>query len=345
MENAEREGVAERYSRQIALQEIGEAGQKKLLASKVAVVGLGGLGSVSTLMLSLAGVGFLRLIDLDTVEPHNLHRQALYTMQDLRLPKVEAARNHLSEINPQVQIDAVPENIRQSNVEELIEGVDCVVDGLDNMSTRYILNQACTSMKIPFIYGGAIGLEGNVSVFDPPQTPCLQCVFPDLDDRLLPTCDTRGVLGATVGTIGSVQALEAIKVLADVKDTLRGRLLVADLKGMDFFTLQLYKAPNCPVCGEGAKEVSRRGEQLTWLCGRDTINVNPSEKLSLNLEEAREKVSTSYKILVQSPMVLVFTFKNNVEVSLFRQGRMLLKNISSEDEALKVYSEVIKTIA
>src|SRR3990170_7679939 len=199
------------FSRQIIMKELGVRGQRKLTNAKVAIVGAGGLGTVSSLYLALAGVGYLRLIDQDTVEVQNLHRQILYTVDDLQYPKVEIAVKRLQHLNPLLKAEAVSENLNAANVEKLLAGVDCVVDGLDNMVTRYLVNRVCVKMKIPYVFGAAIGMEGNLSVFSAPETPCLECVMPNLSDSELQACNTRGVLGTTAGIIGAMQAMETIK--------------------------------------------------------------------------------------------------------------------------------------
>lgn len=334
----------EYYARQIVLPELRQEGQEKLWKSVVTVVGLGGLGSVSALYLALAGVGKLRLIDQDTIELHNLHRQALYTFQDLRLPKVEVAAQRLHQVNPEITLEAIPENLRESNVNEIIHGSDCVVDGLDNMVTRYTLNSACYESRIPYLYGGAIGLEGNVSLFHPPGTPCLECLFPGVDDHSLPTCETRGVVGATTGTIGAIQALEAVKFLAGLDGTLAGRLLVCDLRYMEILTIPVSRRRDCPVCGKVPRKVEAREGKLAWLCGHDTVNVNPPKPLRLDLEAVQTALGARYRVLARTPMVIVFQLPDQVEVSLFRQGRMLIKNVSSEEKALQVYSSVIEQL-
>jgi molybdopterin/thiamine biosynthesis adenylyltransferase len=332
------------YSRQIVMPELGQEGQRKLAKSKVALIGLGGLGSISSLYLTLAGVGYLRLVDQDTVELHNLHRQALYDRKDLRYPKVEVAAKRLQEKNPDVRFDVVPENVTRSNVDEFVKDMDCIVDGLDNMSTRYVVNEACFRRGIPYVFGGAIGLEGNVTVFHPPETPCLECVFPGIDDDYVPTCSSRGVIGATPGVIAAIQALETVKILTGIEGTLKNRLLVCDFHRMDFVTIDLIKAPDCKICQTKAEIPEKALEHLTWMCGRNTVNVNPPKPLVINLTEAKEKIGKNYKILVSSPIILVFEYKNGVEVSLFRQGRTLIKNIESEEQALSIYHEVIDRI-
>ncbi|MEM1537904.1 MAG: HesA/MoeB/ThiF family protein [Candidatus Nezhaarchaeales archaeon] len=326
------------YKRQVALAELKREGQEKLRSSKVAIVGIGGLGSVAALYLALAGVGYLRLIDQDTVELHNLHRQILYSMSDLRYPKVEAAMRRINSVNPEPKVEPIPESVRESNVEELVEGVNCVVDGLDNMQTRYLVNRACIKHGIPYVFGGAIGLEGNLSVFMPPETPCLECVFPGLDDALLPTCETRGILGATAGVIGALEAVEAVKLLAGVGGVLKGKLLICDLKSVDFSVIDVYKSPSCKACQ--LKVETPVKYKPTWLCGSNTVNVNPPKPLQVDLQDAFHVLSKTYKILVKSSLVLVFNYDGEVEVSLFKNGRMLIKNVSDECKALKIYEGI-----
>ncbi len=335
--------LGEFYLRQVALSELGVKGQRRLRKSRAVVVGLGGLGSVSALYLTLAGVNYLRLVDQDTVEMHNLHRQALYSQDDLKYPKVEAAAKRLRKINPDVHIEPVTENLRGSNVHELIHDTECVVDGLDNMRTRYILNAECVKNKIPYVYGGAIGLEGNTSVFRPPETACLECVFPGLDDKSLPTCETRGVLGATTGIIGAIQGMEAIKVLAGLEGGLVGELLVCDLRSMDFVTVPLAIRSGCPICQVKAPSREYIEEKLSWLCGTNTVNVNPPKELNLNLRAASKILGKHHRIVVKSPLVLVFS-RDSVEVSLFKNGRMLIKNVSNEEQAEKASVEILKVL-
>jgi len=335
---------SEFYSRQTVLLELGQKGQEKLWRSKVAIVGLGGLGSASALYLALAGVGHLRIVDQDTVELNNLHRQILYSMKDLRYPKVEAAAQKIRQMNPEVKVEAIPETVRESNVDEIVEDTDCVVDGLDNMRTRYVLNRACARKRVPYVFGGAIGIEGNLSVFAPPETPCLECVLPNLDDNLLPTCEVRGVLGATAGIIGTMQAMETIKLLTGIGEPLKGKLMVCDFRDMYFATIDVFKRPDCPVCqGEVAKP-PRAAERLVWLCGRNTVNVNPPKPIEMKLSEAYETLKRHFKVLVKSSLVIVFKYNGGVEVSLFNHGRMLIKNAKDEKSALTVYNRIIREL-
>lgn len=343
MDAAEKKAFAQEfYSRQTILKELGEKGQRQLAKSKVAVVGAGGLGTVSSLYLALAGVGYIRLIDQDTIETHNLHRQILYNTDDLHYPKTEVAAKKLEKLNPLITVEAIPENVNAGNVERLLDGVDCVVDGLDNMVTRYLVNRACVKSKTPYVFGAAIGIEGNLSVFAPPETGCLECLMPNLSDADLLTCSTRGVLGATTGIIGSLQAMETIKLLAGIGSTLKGKLLVCDFSDMDFTSIDISKSTRCPVCHGDLASVAG-GERLVWLCGRDTANINPEKPLKLNLEEIYPMVNKRFNVSLKSRLALMFDYKG-YEVSLFNGGRMLIKNIASEKEALKAYREIISTL-
>ncbi len=327
--------AAEFYSRQRILTELGPRGQEKLRTAEVAVIGLGGLGSVSALYLALAGVGKLTLVDQDTVEMNNLHRQVLYSVSDLRYPKVEAAARRIQQINPEVKVNPIPDNIRAENVSAALTGSDCVVDGLDNMETRYVINRFCTEKQIPLIFGGAIGMEGNVATLKVPETPCLECFLPDLLDTELPTCDTRGVLGATTGIIGAIQALEAIKAIAEIEPQSKGKLMVFDFAQSEFRTIELRIRTDCNVCQITAPTVAAYPSKLAWLCGSNTANVNPETPLSLDLPKIATSISHKHTLLLTTPMVIVFDYMGH-EVSLFRKGRMLIKNVKDEAEALTI---------
>jgi len=266
----------------------------------------------------------------------------LYTFRDLRFPKVEAAAKRVKQINPEVKVEPIPENVRETNVEEIIGDMDCVVDGLDNIRTRHLLNRVCVKKKVPYVYGAAIGIEGYLSVFNSPETPCLACVFPNLDDRNLPTCETRGVLGATTGIIGTMEAMEAIKILAGIGDTLKNTLLVCDFYDMYMAKVDIFKNPECPVCGEAKPEKGVEvTEQLVWLCGQNTVNVNPRKPLRLSINDVYNRLSKRFEVLLKSSFIVVFKH-NDAEVSLFKGGRALIKNVKSEKDALEVYKSVMK---
>jgi len=343
MPKAQKESLHDEfYSRQIILKELGRKGQRKLAQSKVAVVGMGGLGTVSSLYLALAGVGCLRLIDQDTVEMHNLHRQVLYSPEDLRYPKVEVSAKRLEKTNPLVEVEPVPENLNATNVEKLLSGMDCVVDGLDNMHTRFLVNRACARLRIPYVFGAAIGIEGNLSVFAPPETPCLECIFTNINYGRLLTCDVRGVLGVTAGIIGTMQAMETMKVLTGIGSPLKGKLMICDFSDMYFTTVDIFKRENCPAC-KGAVSLPKMREKLVWLCGSKTANVNPEKTFKMDLNEVYESVKQHHRVRVRSSLAIIFDYKN-YEISMFNGGRMLIKNVDDEESALKVYREVLQKL-
>ena len=327
------------YSRQMVMKELGRKGQKKLAGSKVAVVGLGGLGTASSLYLALAGVGYLRLIDQDVVELHNLHRQILYGMGDVDYPKVEASASRLEKTNPLVKVEPVAENLNVDNVKRLLSGVDCVVDGLDNMRTRYLVNRVCARKRIPYVFGAAVGVEGNLSVFSPPETACLECVFPNVKDSDLMGCDVRGVLGATAGIVGTMQAMETIKVLTGIGSALRNKLLICDFADVYFTVIDVFKDLRCPACGGVSLRLPKRMEKVVWLCGERTANVNPEKPMKRGLDELYGSIRRLFKVRVKSRFAILFDYEG-FEVTLFRGGRMLIRNVPSEEVALTVYREV-----
>ncbi len=328
------------YARQVVMKEFGNDGLKKLARSRVAVIGLGGLGTVSSLYLALAGVGHLRLIDQDTVEISNLHRQVLYTPQDLHFPKVEASAKRLERTNPFVKVEPVPENLNARNVEKLLSGMDCVVDGLDSMHVRYIVNRACVKLGIPYVFGAAVGLEGNLSVFASPGTPCLECVLPDVEDDLLSTCDVRGVLGATAGIVGTIQAMETVKVLAGMGSALKGKLMICDFNDMYFTTVDIYRKGNCPACqAKKTDALTSETDKLVWLCGRNTVNVNPDKPMKISFNHICDIVKKNFRVRVTSHLAIVFDYRS-FEISLFNGGRMLIKNVKDEETAQEVYGAV-----
>ena len=325
------------------MRELGQEGQDKLTHASVAIIGLGGLGAVAAAYLTMAGVGRIRLVDQDTVETHNLQRQILYGIDDVRAPKVEAAARRLKTLNPQVHLEQVAENVREANVDAIVSDCDCIVDGLDNMATRYIINRASVKHSIPYVFAGAIGMEGNISVFRPPATPCLECIMPGLDDASLPTCETRGVLGTTTGSIGALEAAETIKLLAGIQPLLEGKLLVCDLREMDFRAIDIQIRRDCKVCQ--LKQPIREAEQerLSWLCGDNTVNVNPSKQLKIDLRSVPRRLGKSAKVHLRTPMAVVFQY-DSYEVTLFTHGRMLIKGISSEQDAIDVYRKVMDKV-
>jgi adenylyltransferase/sulfurtransferase len=242
-----------RYSRQILLPQVGIEGQQKLLAARVLIIGVGGLGSPVAMYLAASGVGQLVLVDHDKVELSNLQRQIVHTTEHLGLSKVTSAQHMLAALNPEVQVTAIAAQLDPEALVEQVQAADAVVDCSDNFATRFALNRVCVANKTPLISGAAIRLEGQVAVFRPERAdnPCYRCLYKDMDE-LGESCSQTGVLAPLVGIIGSIQATEAIKVLLDIGDTLTGRLLVLDALNMEWRSIKLRKDPDCPVCGSAA---------------------------------------------------------------------------------------------
>lgn len=245
------EAQRDRYSRHIMLDEVGAAGQAKLLASRVLLLGAGGLGSPAALYLAAAGVGTLGLVDADVVDASNLQRQIIHSTSRLGTPKVESAAVAIRDLNPDVEVVAFQERLDSSNVDRIFEGFDIVVDGCDNFPTRYLVNDASVWKNIPVVHGSIFRFDGQVTTFMPNQGPCYRCLYPEPPPPdLAPSCAEAGVLGILPGIVGTLQATEAIKYLLGQGDLLQGRLLTYDSLRMKFRQLKLRRDPDCPVCGE-----------------------------------------------------------------------------------------------
>jgi len=242
---------ADRYARHLMLPEVGEKGQRKLLESKVMVIGAGGLSSPAALYLAAAGVGTIGIVDFDLVDASNLQRQILHSTERVGAPKVESARRTLNAINPDVEIIAHRARIDASNAESLLEGYDVIVDGSDNFPTRYLINDASLRLGIPVAHGSIFRFDGQASFFVPYQGPCYRCIFPEAPPpELAPNCAEAGVLGVLPGIIGSIQATETIKHLLGIGESLNGRLLVYDALDQSFTEVKARRRPDCPACAD-----------------------------------------------------------------------------------------------
>ena len=239
-----------RYARHILLDEFGIEGQERLLASRVLIVGAGGLGSPAALYLASAGVGRIVLADDDVVDVSNLQRQILHTTDRVDWPKAESGYKTLMQINPHIQVDALVQRLDGQALSDQVAQADVVLDCCDNFATRHAVNRACIEHGKPLVSGAAIRFSGQISVFDLrlPDAPCYHCLFPEGDDVHELRCATTGVLGPLVGIVGSMQAAEAIKVISGMGQTLTGRLLCLDALSMEWNTIRFRRDPACPVC-------------------------------------------------------------------------------------------------
>lgn len=240
-----------RYSRHLIMPEVGMSGQKKLKTASVLLIGAGGLGSPLAMYLAAAGVGRLGLVDYDTVDFSNLHRQIIHGTKDVGRLKLESAKDRILDINPHVQVDTYEVPLTSANALELFAPYDIVIDGTDNFPTRYLTNDACVLLGKPNVYGSIFRFEGQASVFYAKEGPCYRCLFPEPPPPgLVPSCAEGGVLGVLPGTIGAIQATEAIKLILGVGEPLIGRLLLYDATTMTFDEVRLRKNPDCPICGD-----------------------------------------------------------------------------------------------
>ncbi len=241
-----------RYSRHILLDQVGVAGQQRLAAARVLVIGAGGLGSPAALYLAAAGIGTLGIADLDRVEEHNLQRQLLHDTSSLGRAKTSSAADRLRALNPHIRVVEHPDGITPQNAAQIFAGYDVILDGTDNFTARYVNNDAAVLARKPLVFGSVFKFEGQVAVFDPARGgPCYRCLFPEPPPPgSVPGCGEAGVLGAVCGVIGSLQALEAIKLTTGIGEPLVGRLLTYEALGQRFETLSLPRDPSCPVCGQ-----------------------------------------------------------------------------------------------
>lgn len=246
-----REDQIERYSRQIILPNVGGKGQEKFLNAKILIIGAGGLGSPCALYLASAGIGKIGIVDSDVVELSNLQRQILHSTKDVARPKVESAKERLIAINPDIEIIPYKIRLTSENILEVIKDYDIIVDGSDNFSTRYLVNDACIFSNKPFSHGSIFRFDGQVTTIIPGKGPCYRCLFAlPPPPGVMPSCQEAGVLGAVVGVIGTIQANEVLKYILGTGNLLIGRLLVFNALDSSFKQVKVPRDPKCPVCGE-----------------------------------------------------------------------------------------------
>ena len=247
----------ERYSRHMLVPEIGAEGQQKLLDAKVLLLGAGGLGSPTALYLAAAGVGTIGIVDDDVVDLSNLQRQVIHTTDRIGVPKVDSAEQAMTELNPDVDVVKYQKRLDGSNIMEIVDGYDVVVDGADNFPTRYLLNDASVRLQIPVVSASILGFDGQLSVFAPYKGPCYRCLYPvPPPAEMAPSCGANGVLGVLPGTMGLLQATEVIKIITGAGEPLIGRLLLYEALGATFTELKVHRDPECAICSRPSDEIS-----------------------------------------------------------------------------------------
>jgi molybdopterin/thiamine biosynthesis adenylyltransferase/rhodanese-related sulfurtransferase len=247
----------ERYGRHLLLPELGAEGQARLLDAKVLLLGAGGLGSPTALYLAAAGVGTLGIVDDDDVDLSNLQRQVIHTTRGVGTPKVDSAEAAINALNPDVEVVKYPVRLDASNIMEIIQGYDVIVDGVDNFPTRYLLNDATVRLGIPVVSASILGFDGQLSIFAPHDGPCYRCLYPvPPPAELAPSCGANGVLGVLPGTMGLLQATEVVKLVAGIGEPLIGRLLLYEALSATFTELKVRRDPECPICSRDPEEIT-----------------------------------------------------------------------------------------
>ncbi|QQE11613.1 ThiF family adenylyltransferase [Planctomycetota bacterium] len=359
----------QRYHRQMLLPDIGEQGQKLISSSTALVVGCGALGCMIASMLVRAGIGKIILVDRDFVDLTNLQRQVLFNEDDVNagLPKAIAAKEKLSRINANVEIQAEVADINFMNIETYLKDCDIVIDGVDNFETRYIVNDAAIKHAIPYVYGGAVGTTGTIYPILPhtkdqsaswetePETsiagPCLRCIHENMPaPGSTPTCDTAGVLGPIVSIIANLQVTEAIKILTKNWSKVSRSMQFIDLwqnQFKQFDIASLYEAGDCVCCKQHNYEFldGIHGSRTTTMCGREAVQILPTEgQWNLNLEQLKQKLESTLTLTKANPFMLQLDIKeaeNTYELTIFKDGRAMVRGTRDENIAKSIYAKYI----
>jgi len=339
--------VNERYSRQILFQEIGTAGQDRLLESRALIIGCGALGSAQAEALGRAGVGHLRIADRDFVEESNLQRQTMFTESDAdeRLPKAVAAANHLKQINSEIEVEPIVVDVNHSNIERLLDDCDVVLDGTDNFATRYLTNDACVKHRLPWIYGAAVGSYGVTMTIRPHQTACLRCVFDETPVAAsAPTCDTVGVIMPIINIVAAVQVTEAIKLLTLRFTELHNALLQFDVWRNEWRQINPGKPrSDCPTCGLSYFESLQpeTSEAAAVLCGRDAVQILPARPTTVDFQILASRLQRSGEVKYNDYLLRFRT--GEYELTVFHDARSIIRGTEEISTARSLYAKYIGT--
>ncbi len=324
-----------RYARHLILDEVGEEGQEKLLASRVLVVGAGGLGSPLLLYLAAAGIGTLGIIDHDTVDLTNLQRQIAHATERIGMAKVESARQAIAAVNPEIRVESHAMALDATNVAALVAGYDLIADGSDNFATRYLLTDACFAAKKPLVAAALAPFDGQLSTYKPylgAGHPCYRCLFREAPPPdLVPRCETAGILGAVAGVVGTLQAVEILKELLGIGDGLSGTLLMYDALGARFQRIKLPKDPDCPTCGAGATVTTIRPATLADLAAVERIVAASYEKYIARIGKKPGPMLDDYRRRIAEGAVSVASAEGAVAgliVLLPESDHLLLDNVA-----------------
>ena len=337
----------DRYSRQIMLEEIGYNGQLAIGRAKICVVGAGGLGNPIAARLVGMGVGTLRLVDRDVIELSNLHRQVLFVEDDVGRVKVEAAADHLREMNSSVKIEPLAVSVNMYNAPDIVDGCDVVIDALDSVDARYALNRACVKKGIPFVTGAAVATTGQVFTVLPGKTACYHCMFPELDEDSMPTCSIEGVHPPILSMVSAIEVAEAIAIVQGKKPTLSERMLHMDIRDLDFSFTRTFRAEECSVCGSGQEqEISRQEMIVEELCGRGrgkrTFSLTPTQKTDLDVSRITRTAEGSGFIVDDQGELGLSVRTNDIAASFMKGGSAVVVGPRDEKEALEIYRSFLR---
>jgi adenylyltransferase/sulfurtransferase len=336
--------VLDRYSRQTLFGPIGKEGQQQLLASSVAIIGCGALGTVLANNLCRAGIGHMVIADRDYIELNNLQRQILFDEDDIarRLPKAIAAADRLRRVNSDIKIEALVEDINADGIESLVQSVDLVLDATDNFETRYLLNDVSVKYSRPWIYSGVIASYGVTMNIIPGDTPCLRCIFPEIPmPGTTPTCDTAGVLNGIVGAIAGVASTEAIKLLLKSEKVSRAMFWM-DLWENTSERIELPRQPDCPACGQHHYEFldSLSGMNSTSLCGRNAVQVRGGRRGDrIDLPDLASRLQPAGQVTYNDYLLRFLV--DSYELTIFPDARAIIKGTDDEQVARSVYARYV----
>jgi molybdopterin-synthase adenylyltransferase len=334
----------EKYSRQMLFAGIGPQGQAKLFASRAAIVGCGAIGAAAANLLVRAGVGHLRIIDRDFVEPSNLQRQTLFDESDAAqaLPKAIAAERKLRSINSSISVEGVVADLNPQNAEELLGGVDLLLDGADNFETRFLINDFAVKSGTPWIYAAGVASYGLTMTIRPGLTPCLACLLETANAGLglEETCDTIGVLGPIVNLIASLEAAEALKLLAGREDALHGRLISCDVWSGRMQSIRVARTPDCRACAKHEfTYLEGESQPHITMCGRDSVQIHERSR-AIDLSALRARLSPIAAEVRQNDFLLRFRIAP-YEMTVFADGRAILKGTQDPSVARSLYARYI----
>ncbi len=337
-----------RYARQMIHPAIGEEGQRALGAARVLIVGCGALGTHIADTLARAGVGFLRIVDRDFVELHNLQRQVLFDEDDLQggTPKALAATAKLRRINSRIAIEPIVDDANAANIAALIAGIDLIVDGTDNFETRYLLNDAAARAGLPWIYGGVLASYGMTLTILPGETACLRCLFPEPPPPgATPTCDTAGVLAPAVALIAALEAAEALKILTGARDAVNRELLAFDVWRLTVDRLPAHRQADCPTCGDGPHSYPfldpDTASRSVSLCGRNAVQITLAKPPTFALAGLAERLAAAGSVRHNEHLLRFRPAEGAYELVIFPNGRTIVHGTDDTALARGLYARYV----